>query len=123
MAEAARRLKNLAKELDIWIVALSQLSRNNDNPVPNMNRLRDSGQIGEAADMVIFVYRPEVYGKNFPEPFESSDTTGMAMIDVAKGRNIGTFKFLMGFNAKRTLFYEVDMNHIPERRDDDDAPF
>ncbi|MFR3216190.1 MAG: replicative DNA helicase [Dysgonomonas mossii] len=56
MADVARRLKNLAKELDIWIIALSQLNRDSQNPAPSLNRLRDSGQIAEAADVVIFVY-------------------------------------------------------------------
>lgn len=53
MGDAARRFKNLAKELNIWIIALSQLSRDSNCPEPNLNRLRDSGQIGEAADVVI----------------------------------------------------------------------
>lgn len=106
MADVARRLKNLAKDLDIWIIALSQLNRNQDNPVPNLNRLRDSGQIGEAADIVMFVYRPEVYGKYFPEPFNQYDTKGKAMIDVAKGRNIGLLKFICDFDAKTTHFKE-----------------
>ena len=48
MGDVARRLKNLAKELGIWIIALSQLNRDKDNPRPSLNRLRDSGQIGEA---------------------------------------------------------------------------
>ncbi len=60
MADVARRLKNLAKELDIWIIALSQLNRDSQNPVPSLNRLRDSGQIAEAADVVIFVYSLEI---------------------------------------------------------------
>lgn len=124
MGDACRRFKNLAKELGIWIVVLSQLSRNSENPVPTINRLRDSGQIEEAADVVMLVYRPEVYGRNFPEPFETADTKGMAMIDVAKGRNIGTFKFLMGFNSQRTLFYDVDASDIPVKQvEEDDAPF
>ena len=70
MATAARRLKNLAKELKIWIVALSQLSRDKENPRPTRNRIRSSGQIFEAADTVISVYRPEIYGKPMPEPYE-----------------------------------------------------
>ena len=52
----ARMLKNLAKELDICVVLLSQLSRSNDSKAPNLSRLRDSGQIEEAADQVVFVY-------------------------------------------------------------------
>ena len=108
MADAARRLKNLAKELDIWVIALSQLNRDMQNPVPNLNRLRDSGQIAEAADIVMFVYRPEVYGKYYPEPFANYNTKGTAMIDIAKGRNIGLLKFICGFEGKTTKFYELD---------------
>jgi replicative DNA helicase len=87
MGDVARRLKNLAKELDIWIIALSQLNRDNQDPVPTINRLRDSGQIAEAADLVMLVYRPEYYQKPFPQPFAKYDTKGKAMIDVCKGRN------------------------------------
>lgn len=108
MAEAARRLKNIAKELDIWIVALSQLNRDSQNPIPSLARLRDSGQIAEASDVVMLIYRPEYYGKNYPEPFRTANTTGTAMIDVAKGRNIGVFKFLVGFKKETTNFYPLD---------------
>ena len=52
MGDVARRFKNLAKELGIWIMALSQLSRDKDNTVPSLSRLRSSGQIAEAADIV-----------------------------------------------------------------------
>jgi replicative DNA helicase len=106
-ADVVRRLKNLAKELDIWIVAISQLGRDKIDPVPNINRLRDSGQIQEAADVVLLVYRPEVYGKPFPYPFESEPTSGRAMIDVAKGRNIGLVKFTCGFDSSTTKFYDT----------------
>lgn len=106
MGDVARRLKNLAKELNIWVIALSQLNRDNLNPVPNLNRLRDSGQIAEAADIVIFVYRPSLYGKFFPEPFNHYETKGKAMIDVAKGRNIGLLKFICDFDEKTTHFKE-----------------
>lgn len=116
MGEAARRLKNLAKELNIWIVALSQLSRNQDSPEPNLSRLRDSGQIAEAADIVILVYRPEIYGKKFPDGFENIDTHGTALIDVAKGRNIGIMKFVCGFDPLRTKFYPIE--ELPFEKED-----
>lgn len=119
MAEAARRFKNLAKELDIWIVALSQLNRDSQNPVPNLGRLRDSGQIAEASDTVMFVYRPEVYNKNYPNPYQTASTDGTAMIDVAKGRNIGLLSFICGFDKKNTRFYE--MKEIPQYTEE--APF
>ena len=109
-----RKLKNIAKELNICVIALSQLSRDRANPYPTLSRLRDSGQIEEAADVVMFVYRPEYYNKNFPEPFENKETKGYALIDVAKGRNIGTFKFLSQFIANTTHFRDVHIDNIPE---------
>lgn len=108
LGTAARRLKNLAKDLGIWIIALSQLSRDKVNPEPSLNRLRASGQIAEACDIVILVYRPEVYGRQFPKPFDKTQTSGMAMIDVAKGRNIGYLKFIVGFDAQTTYYYDID---------------
>jgi replicative DNA helicase len=122
MGTVARRLKNLAKELDIWIIALSQLSRDNSNPVPSLGRLRDSGQIGEAADVVIFIYRPCVYGKSYPEPFKTVSTSGTAMINVAKGRNIGLLKFICGFNEQATWFYDLNEYDYLQQNDDSE-PF
>lgn len=131
MGDAARRLKNLAKELNIWIIALSQLSRNSQEPEPSLNRLRDSGQIAEAADVVMFVYRPSLKGLTFPYPFENvpqEEVEHKAMINVAKGRNIGVFKFLVNFNAETTHFtdlrddssYGTVSNYEPV---EEDAPF
>lgn len=123
MANVARRLKNLAKELDIWILALSQLSRDNINPVPSLNRLRDSGQIGEAADTVLLIYRPEYYGKFYPDPFKTANTKGTAMIDVAKGRNIGVFKFLLGFDKQTTKFYDINEFECFNNQKQEEEPF
>lgn len=131
MGDAARRFKNLAKELNIWIIALSQLSRDSNCPEPNLNRLRDSGQIGEAADVVILVYRAEYYNRAYPAPFDNKDdypTDGTAMIDIAKGRNIGTFKFFMGFNKNTTNFFKTNLINedvqVPfEKPEEADAPF
>lgn len=111
LGEIARRLKNIAKELNIWIIALSQLSRDKDSPVPSLGRLRASGQIAEAADIVALVYRPSVYDRRYPAPFEQASTDGTAMIDIAKSRNIGCFKFLCGFRAETTQFY--DLKEVP----------
>ena len=122
MGEAARRLKNLAKELDIWIIALSQLNRDSLNPVPTLARLRASGQIAEAADVVMLIYRPELYGKFYPDPFQNADTHGTAMIDIAKGRNIGLSKFLVRFDAQVTRFYEME-DYIPPINSPEEEPF
>lgn len=131
MGEASRRLKNIAKELNIWVIALSQLSRDSNNPEPTLNRLRDSGQIAEAADVVMLVYRPEYYNRSYPSPYENMDeypTNGTAMIDVAKGRNIGNFKFFLGFDKNTASFYKTDaIEDIPDVPFnipiEDDAPF
>jgi len=99
----ARGLKNLAKELNIPIVILSQLSRpkQGGNHMPGLSRLRDSGQIEEAADMVWFVYRPESYGI---EQFEDQHTKELAVNIIAKGRNYGTGTFYTRFLESITRF-------------------
>ena len=124
MAECARRLKNLAKELDIWIIALSQLARNNDNPEPSLTRVRASGQINEAADNTILIYRPEIYGKFYKEPFQNVSTKGTAQIEVAKGRNIGLTKFIVNFFPELTLFKDCSDN-LPTgfSQIEEDTPF
>lgn len=111
-AVSARKMKNLAKELDIWVIAISQLSRNPQNPVPNKSRLRNSGQIEEAADTIILIYRPEGTKHTYPEPFEGIPITGTAMVMIEKGRNIGTGRFVCGFNGENTLFYPLDAAKI-----------
>lgn len=127
MADAARRCKNLAKELGICVVLLSQLSRDRDNPQPTMARLRDSGQIAEAADVVLLIYRPEVYGSRYHYPDELSkvSTQGTAMLHICKGRNIGTFRFVVGFNASLTKFFELQqLPQVEQAKDiDDNRPF
>ena len=70
--------------------------------------------------MVILIYRPEVYGKRYPEEFSSKSVENTAMIDVAKGRNVGLLKFLVGFQAKNTNFHELD--EIPVYKDKEESP-
>lgn len=126
MGNIARRLKNLAKDLGIWIMALSQLSRDKVDSAPSIGRIRGSGQITEAADVVLLLYRPEYYGrdKHYPEPFANVSTENTAMIDVAKGRNVGTWKMICGFNAETTQFYDlIDIPHInPSKVSAEDKP-
>lgn len=121
MGDAARRLKNLAKDLNIWIIALSQLSRDKEKSEPDMNRLRDSGQIAEAADVVMLVWRPELKsGTSYSGEYSGISTSGTAMVNVAKGRNIGTFRFICGFDAKCTMFYPL--TELPKRGETIKAP-
>lgn len=134
IGEAARRFKNLAKELNICVVVLSQLSRNKDNSLPTIARLRGSGQIAEAADVVLLIYRPQYYEDRgmgqcgYPDQFKGVSIHGTAMIDVAKGRNIGTTSFIAGFNGQLSSFYDIDPKELPqrgmeERPVDDEDPF
>lgn len=104
--EVCRRLKNLAKELKICIVVLSQMTKDVNNPKPTLNRLRGSGQISDAADDVIFIWRPSLYGKGYEE-FDV-DTKNTAEIIFGKGRNKGTFNFIVGFNGETTEFYNYE---------------
>jgi len=84
----SRSLKSIAKELDIPVIALSQLSRNVEqrggSKVPQLSDLRESGAIEQDADMVLFIYRPEYY---HIEDSDGKDTSGLAEIHIAKHRN------------------------------------
>ena len=107
VSQIARALKNVAKELDICVIALSQLSRNVQNRAgcqPCLADLRESGEIEQAADTVIFVYRPEYYGIESDE--HGNSTIGKAEIIFAKGRNIGIGSIDLDFNNKFTRFVE-----------------
>lgn len=126
MGNVARKFKNIAKDLGIWVLALSQLSRDKSDVAPNIGRIRGSGQITEAADVVMLLHRPEYYGrdKRYSEPYANVSTENTAMIDVAKGRNIGLMKMICGFNAPTTLFYDlIDVPHIDGLAPRDENPF
>jgi len=104
VGEVARGFKNIAMELNITVIAISQLNRDKDNPKPTLARLRASGEIEEAADQVIFVWRPEYYELN---PLFKGDVISWldrGVLDVAKGRNIGIDKFLLKFNKELTMW-------------------
>ena len=112
MGEVARQLKNIAVDLGIWVIALSQLNRDPNSSNPSIDRLRDSGQIAEAADRVIILYRPELNGTNYPKPFTEIITKGTAMLNVVKNRNGKQSRFIVGFDANRTRFYPLE--HYPQ---------
>ncbi|MBQ8153821.1 MAG: DNA helicase [Prevotella sp.] len=121
---AARKFKNLAKELQISIVLLSQIARSKDTTEPTLSRIRGSGQITEAADVVLTIYRPEVYGKTYNEHRANVDPTGTAQIKIGKGRNIGTGDFICAYDAPTTHFYElVNIPTITQMEQNNERPF
>lgn len=109
LGEIARKLKNTAEELQIPIIALSQLNRDSEDK-PRKDRMRGSGQIEEAADTVILLYRPcmnERSAKKYDYPYESVSIDGTCLVDVCKGRNSGIYDFICGFDADNSKFYEL----------------
>ena len=106
MAEISRSMKMLAMELGITVISNSQLNRNceyRNPPRPKMADLRDSGAIEQDADVVIFIYRPEIYG------IEGSE--GMAELIIGKQRNgpVGTVQ--LAFVKEYTRFENLDTRH------------
>ena len=104
----SRSLKGLAKELDIPILALSQLNRGlesregNEGKRPMLSDLRESGAIEQDADMVLFVHRPEYY-RIFQDE-HGNDLHGMAQIIIAKHRKGATGDVLLNFRGEFTRF-------------------
>ena len=104
----SRSLKGLAKELNIPVIALSQLSRNVENREglegkrPQLSDLRESGAIEQDADMVLFVHRPEYY--HIFEDDKGNDLHGMAQIIIAKHRKGATGDVLLTFKGQYTRF-------------------
>ena len=115
LALASRELHNLAKDLKISIIVLSQLNRDREDCEPQLSRLRDSNQIADAADCVILLYRPEKYHKYYTGPFKDYDTYNTALVKLAKNRMGPTLEFICGFDPECTLFYDLDKPRKLER--------
>lgn len=102
----SRSLKSIAKELDVPVIALSQLSRavetRGGDKRPMLSDLRESGSIEQDADMVLFLYRPEYYG--FDQDEEGNSAKGMAEVIIAKHRNGPTDTARVRFTAQNAKF-------------------
>jgi replicative DNA helicase len=136
ISEISRGLKQLAKELDLPVIALSQLSRaveQREDKRPQLSDLRESGSIEQDADIVMFVYREDYYLKahepkhpipgDSPEAFTAFDeweqkfrqVEGIAELIVAKNRHGATGKERLHFEGRFTKFSDLaDEGHQPE---------
>ena len=109
VSKVARTLKNLARELNITVIALSQLNRGvgmRNNSKPTLSDLRESGEIEQAADVVMLIYRPEYYGIEFND--DGKESKGTANIIFAKGRNIGVGEVTLSFKSEITKFIDYE---------------
>lgn len=121
VASNSRRLKNIAKELNITVILLSQLRRA-DNPRPTIGRLRGSGQIEESADVIALLWRPEYYGiQTYDTDAPVENTAGTAEVIIAKGRNYGVGRFWLQFNAALTKF--TNLNTEDHDRTTENPPY
>jgi replicative DNA helicase len=130
ISEISRGLKTLAKELNVPVLALSQLSRaveQREDKRPQLSDLRESGSIEQDADIVLFVYREDYYlaakqpSDEHPDfakwQEEMARAYGLAELIVAKQRHGATGKVKLKFESRITRFSDyVDDGYVPEMR-------
>jgi replicative DNA helicase len=144
ISNISRSLKSLAKELDIPVLALSQLSRavetRGGSKKPILSDLRESGAIEQDADLVLFIFRPEYY--KIDQLDDGTPTNGLAQITVAKHRNGALGDVNLRFIGKYARFTDLeggdldlspDPGQLPEKlrtipsrmneMEDDEMPF
>lgn len=116
ISEISRGLKGIAREIDVPVLALSQLSRavESSNPaIPKLSHLRDSGAIEQDADIVMFLYR-KAADRNFRIEELNPEELNSAELHIAKHRNGPTGKIDLFFNAEQASYKSMDKSGIEE---------
>jgi len=116
VSEVARGLKQIAREFDVPVLSLAQLSRAVEmraDKIPQLSDLRDSGELEQEADLILFLHRDEYYAGYAPDGTSRSDRPGTADVIVAKYRNGPQSELRLGFAARETRFSTLgnDNNH------------
>ncbi|MCZ6900040.1 MAG: replicative DNA helicase [Bacteroidetes bacterium] len=115
IASISRALKSIAKELEVPVIAISQLSRavetRGGDKRPQLSDLRESGSIEQDADLVIFLYRPEYY--KITEDEDGTPTQGLAEVIIAKHRNGSLDTIKLKFISRFTKFMDLDSGGFP----------
>ncbi|QIK68924.1 replicative DNA helicase [Erysipelothrix sp. HDW6C] len=113
VSEISRGLKQLAREMEVPVIALSQLSRNVEKrevKIPQLSDLRESGSIEQDADIVMFLYREEYYTQHEEDddgPKRPKSDIQEVLVKISKHRNGALADITMQFNASITKFYDV----------------
>jgi replicative DNA helicase len=115
IAAISRAMKNLAKEINVPVIALSQLSRavetRGGDKRPQLSDLRESGSIEQDADMVMFLYRPEYY--KITQDEQGNSTEGIGEVIIAKNRSGDVDTVKLKFIGKYTKFTDLDGFYTP----------
>ncbi len=109
ISEISRGLKGLARELQVPIIALSQLSRaveHREDKRPQLSDLRESGSIEQDADLVMFLYREEYYNPN-------TEKKGVTEVLIRKHRNGPTGEVMVYFNPAQMRFADIELHRTP----------